>query len=166
VGFTYYRARLYDDALREAQKTLDLGPPTPIVNWFLGHIYAARGEYGLAHAALASAAEETHGRAMYLAMLGYVCGCSGDRRIALEILARLRRSADAGYVSPLDLCLVHVGLGEHEQALDCLGNAVDQRIMRVTELTMPTFDSLRDEPRFAELAARAGLAAGSRKAAR
>ena len=48
VGFTYYRARMYDDALREAQKTLALGPPPPIVNWFLGHIYAARGEYGLA----------------------------------------------------------------------------------------------------------------------
>jgi TolB-like protein/Tfp pilus assembly protein PilF len=162
VGFTYYRARLYDDALREAQKTLDLGPPTPIVNWFLGHIYAARGEYGLAHAALASAAEETHGRAMYLAMLGYVCGRAGDRQVAQEVLARLRRSAEAGYVSPLDLCMVHIGLGELDRALDCLGNAVDQRVMRVTELAMPTFDVLRGEPRFAELAARTGLAPGMR----
>ncbi len=164
VGFTYYRARMYDDALREAQKTLDLGPPTPIVNWFLGHIHAARGEYGLAYAALSSAAEETHGRAMYLAMLGYVSGCAGDGQTALEILARLRRSSEAGYVSPLDLCIVHIGLGELERALDCLEKAVDQRVMRVTELAMPTFDSLRVAPRFAELAARAGLAAASRGA--
>jgi TolB-like protein/Tfp pilus assembly protein PilF len=161
VGFTYYRARMYDDALREVQKTLDLGPPTPIVNWFLGHIYAARGEYGLAHLALASAAEETHGRAMYLAMLGYVCGCAGDRKTAAEILARLRHSAEAAYVSPLDLCMVHIGLGELDGALDCLGKAVDQRVMRVTELAMPTFDSLRGVPRFAELAAQAGLAVRS-----
>jgi TolB-like protein/Tfp pilus assembly protein PilF len=159
VGFTYYRARMYDEALSEAQKTLDLGPPAPIVNWFLGHIYAARGEFGLAQAALSSAVEETHGGAMYLAMLAYVCGCAGDRRTGLEILARLRRSAEAGYVSPLDLCIVQIGLGDIHGALDCLGNAVDQRVMRVTELGMPTFDALRGESRFAELAAQAGLAA-------
>jgi TolB-like protein/Tfp pilus assembly protein PilF len=166
VGFTYYRARQYDEALRETQKTLDLGPPAPIVNWFLGHIHAARGEYGLAHAALVPAVEATHGRAMYLAMLGYVCGRAGDREITSDILARLRRSAQAAYVSPLDLSLVHIGLGEVDPALDCLGQAVEQRVMRVTELAMPTFDALRGESRFAELAARAGLTLRSQGAAR
>jgi len=166
VGFTYYRARMYDDALREVKKTVDLGPPAPIVNWFLGHIHAARGEYGLAQAALSSAAEETHGRAMYLAMLGYVCGCAGDRRTGVEILGRLRRSAEVGYVSPLDLCIVNIGLDEIDGALDCLGKAVDQRVMRVTELGMPTFDALRGEPRFAELAAQAGLAGRGKATAR
>jgi hypothetical protein len=103
---------------------------------------------------------------MYLAMLGYVCGRAGERQPASEILARLRRSAQAGYVSPLDLCMVHIGLGEIDGALDCLGKAVDQRVMRVTELGMPTFDTLRGEPRFAELAARAGLAGRGNAAAR
>jgi TolB-like protein/DNA-binding winged helix-turn-helix (wHTH) protein/Tfp pilus assembly protein PilF len=166
VGFTYYRARMYDDALREVLKTVDLGPPAPIVNWFLGHIHAARGEYELAQAALSAAAEETHGRPMYLAMLGYVCGRAGDRQTASDILARLRRSAQAGYVSPLDLCMVQIGLGEIGGALDYLGKAVDQRVMRVTELGMPTFDTLRGEPRFAELAAQAGLAGLEKRTAR
>jgi TolB-like protein/Tfp pilus assembly protein PilF len=166
VGFTYYRARMYDDALREVLKTLDLGPPAPIVNWFLGHIHAGRGEYGLAQAALSSAAEETHGRPIYLAMLGYVCGRAGDRQTGSEILARLRRSAQVDYVSPLDLCMVQIGLGEIEGALDYLGKAVDQRVMRVTELGMPTFDTLRGEPRFAALAAQAGLTVLGRRTAR
>lgn len=157
VGFTCYRARRYDDALREAQKALGLGLASPIVNWFLGNIYAARGEYGCAQAALASAVEETHGGAMYLATLGYVCSCAGDRKTALEILARLLRSAQERYVSPLDLCVAHIGAGDLDRAIDCLGKAVEQRVMRVTELAMPTFDSLRDAPRFAELAAQAGL---------
>ena len=165
VGFTYYRARMYDEALRQAQKTLDLGPPAPIVSWFLGHIYAARREYAPAQAALSTAAEQTHGNAMYLAMLGYVYGCAGDGRTASEIVGRLR-SAEAGYVSPLDLCIAQIGLGDLDGALDDLGHAVDQRVMRVTELAMPTFDALRAEPRFVELAARAGLAAASRQAAR
>jgi hypothetical protein len=157
---------MYDDALREVLKTLDLGPPAPIVNWFLGHIHAGRGEYGLAQAALSSAAEETHGRPIYLAMLGYVCGRAGDRQTGSEILARLRRSAQVDYVSPLDLCMVQIGLGEIEGALDYLGKAVDQRVMRVTELGMPTFDTLRGEPRFAALAAQAGLTVLGRRTAR
>jgi tetratricopeptide (TPR) repeat protein len=165
VGFTYYRARMYDDALREVQKTVDLGPTAPIVNWFLGHIHAAREEYGLAEAALSAAVKETHGRAMYLAMLGHVCGRAGDRQTGSEILARLRRSAEVDYVSPLDLCLVQIGLGQINEALDCLGKAVDQHVMRVSELGMPTFDALRFEPRFAELAAQAGLPAQGKKGA-
>ena len=95
---------------------------------------------------------------MYLAMLGYACGCSGDLKTASEIMARLCRSAEAGYVSPLDLCIAHIGLGNLDRALDCLGQAVGQRVMRVTELGMPTFDSLRGSPRFAELAEQAGVA--------
>jgi hypothetical protein len=38
--------------------------------------------------------------------------------------------------------------------------------MRVTELGMPTFDALRGEPRFAELAAQAGLAGRGKATAR
>jgi TolB-like protein/Tfp pilus assembly protein PilF len=166
VGFTYYRARMYDDALREARKALDVGLVPPIVNWFLGHIHGARGEYARARAVLTSAVEDTHGGAMYLAMLAYVCGRDGDRQAASGILARLRRCAAERYVSPLDLCIAHIGEGDHDGAIDCLGKAVEQRVMRVTELATPTFDSLRDLPRFAELAAQAGLAARWRGAAR
>jgi hypothetical protein len=50
-----------------------------------------------------------------------------------------------------------VGLGDVESALAWLERAIDERVMRVTELHTATFDALRDQPRFQELAARAGL---------
>jgi TolB-like protein/Tfp pilus assembly protein PilF len=157
VGFTYLRARRFDEALREAEKALGLGSPAPIVNWFLGQIHAARGEFERARATLTSAVEETRGRAMYLAMLGYVCGRAGDRRTASEIAASLHRSAQESYISPLDLCVAHIGQGDIGEALDWLEKAVDQRVMRALEINAPTFDALRGTRRFATLAARAGL---------
>jgi len=99
-------------------------------------------------------------------MLGYVCGQAGDRQTASDILSRLRRTAQSEYVSPLDLCVAHSGLGDVEGALDCLGQAVEQRVMRVTELGMPLFDPLRSEPRFLELSAQAGLRAHTAAAPR
>jgi TolB-like protein/Flp pilus assembly protein TadD len=161
VGFIYYRARLYDEALREARKALELGRPAPIVNFFLGFIHTAREEHALARAALESAVEHTGGGPIYLAMLGYVCGRAGDGQKALEVLACLRRMAQETYVSPYDFCVAHMGTGDIGGALDWLEKAVDQRVMRVTEIPMPLFDALRGEARFAELAERAGF--GTRK---
>jgi hypothetical protein len=42
-------------------------------------------------------------------------------------------------------------------ALAWLERNIDERMMRVTELPAATFNALRDDPRFQELAARAGL---------
>jgi TolB-like protein len=158
VGFTYYRARRYDEAAREVEKAVEMGPRLPIVNWFLGQIYLQRRQFDRAVEVLSNAAAESHGGAIYLAMLGHAYGRAGDRAAALDTLKQLDSLARDKYVSPLDFSIVHAGLGDVDSALAWLERAIDERVMRVTELQTPTFDALRDEPRFQELAARAGLA--------
>jgi TolB-like protein/Tfp pilus assembly protein PilF len=157
VGFTYFRARRYEEAAREAEKAVEMSPRLPIVNWFLGQIYAQRRQFDRALEVLSSAAAESHGGAMYVAMLGHVYGRAGNRAAALDALKQLDSLARDRYVSPLDFSIVHVGLGDVESALAWLERAIDERVMRVTELHTATFDALRDQPRFQELAARAGL---------
>jgi TolB-like protein len=159
VGFTCFRARRYDEALREAENAVDMAPRLPIVNWFLGMIYSQQRQFDRAREMLARAAEESHGGAMYVAMLGHACGRAGDTTAALEALNRLESLSRDRYVSPIDFAIVHAGLGDVDRSLSWLERAVDEHVMRVTELHTPTFDKLRDEPRFRELAARLGLPA-------
>ena len=159
VGLTYFRARRYDDAVREAEKAVDMAPRLPIVNWFLGLIYSQRRQFDRAREVLARAAEESHGGAMYVAMLGHACGRAGDKTAALDALKRLDSLSRDNYVSPLDFSIVHAGLGDVDSSLSWLERAIDEHVMRVTELHTATFDQLRDEPGFTELAGRVGLPA-------
>ena len=159
VGLTYFRARRYDDAVREAEKAVDMAPRLPIVNWFLGLIYSQRRQFDRAREVLARAVEESHGGAMYVAMLGHACGRAGDKTAALDALKRLDSLSRDKYVSPLDFSIVHAGLGDVDSSLSWLERAIDEHVMRVTELHTATFDQLRDEPGFTELAGRVGLPA-------
>src|SRR5579871_2213884 len=156
VGFSLYRARLFDEALREALKAKELDPSSPIVNWFLSLIYLQYGDYGRAREAALTATRESHDAAMFLATLGLVLGRAGERNAALEIVRTLRRRSREQYVSPFDMSVAHAGI-DNAAALVWLEDAVTERAMRVTELRMPLFDDLRREPGFAELPRRVGL---------
>jgi hypothetical protein len=96
---------------------------------------------------------------MYVAMLGHACGRAGDTTAALDALKRLDSLSRDQYVSPMDFSIVHAGLGDVDRSLSWLERAIDEHVMRVTELHTATFDELRDEPRFRELAVRVGLPA-------
>jgi hypothetical protein len=72
--------------------------------------------------------------------------------------ARMRRGE---YVAPTDVALVHLGLGELEQALDWVERHEADRGARNFLATDPLFDPLRREPRFVRLLERLGLGAES-----
>jgi hypothetical protein len=48
----------------------------------------------------------------------------------------------------VDLAIVSAALGQPDAAFDYLETAARERVMRLTELTMPMFDSLRNQTRF------------------
>ena len=68
------------------------------------------------------------------------------------MLDALQDVSSSGYVSPLDFALVHVGLGEKEQALDELERALERRDAALVYLrTQPGLAPLRSEPRFQDV---------------
>jgi hypothetical protein len=90
--------------------------------------------------------------------LGFVYGSAGMRGEALNVLERLTALSKDRYVSPLNMALVYVGLGEKEQALEKLEKAYTARDSLLAYLgTWPVFDSVRSEPRFKELLHKMGL---------
>ena len=62
------------------------------------------------------------------------------------------------YVPPYNIALVHVGLGEKDQALQWMGRACADRDSRMVFLKVePLWNALRSDPRFAEIERCVGL---------
>jgi TolB-like protein len=162
LGVTYHRARRYDDAARETRKALDLDPHYSLGHFNLGMILSAAGSLPEAAAALTRAREYGPANLDALAFLGHVYGRMGRSTEARAILDSLRATSEARYVSPYARALVHVGLGEREEALDQLEQAYEDRSWFTTLLKVdPAFDLLREEPRFEALLKRVGLSGTS-----
>lgn len=147
VAFTLYRARRFQEALREATRATDLNQPSAVVSWFRGLIHLHLEDYAAAQNALETALRESGDGAMFLGTLAHVWGRAGKRDAALKAVRTLEGRSAESYVSPLDMCVAYAGF-DHHAALEWLERAVQERVMRVTELGMPLFDDLRSEARF------------------
>jgi serine/threonine-protein kinase len=70
----------------------------------------------------------------------------------------LQERSTADYVSPFCVALVHIGLGDKDQALDCLDRAYEERShWLVYAKVWPLLDDLRSDARFAALLGKVGL---------
>ena len=157
VAFTLLRAARYREALRQSQSALTLEPNSPIANWFAGQVLTALKRFGEAESAFFSAAANSRGASMYLAALGFIYGVSGKAAQAEGILGKLEQLAAERYVSPLDQAIVCIALERTDAAFEYLSAALDQRVMRMTELAMPMFQRLRGDARYREITGRVGL---------
>ena len=63
-----------------------------------------------------------------------------------------------GYVSPYDVAILYVGLGDKDRALEQLNKAYEDRAGWIIYLNVePIFDPIRSDPRFTELVRRMRL---------
>jgi hypothetical protein len=77
---------------------------------------------------------------------------SGRQSEALKILDELKEMARLKYVSPYDLAIIYTGLGEKDRAIEELHKAYQERAGYIIYLKVePLFDSLRSDPRIADL---------------
>jgi DNA-binding winged helix-turn-helix (wHTH) protein len=157
VSFTLLRARRYSEALSESESALTLEPNSPLANFFLGRVFVALNRFQEAAQVCSRAVEHSQGASIYLSALAHAYAASGDLTRASEILATLQHRAQEHYISPLDLAIVHMALDQPDAALEHLELAVRERVMRLTELPMPTFDKLRGHERFQALLFRLAL---------
>jgi serine/threonine-protein kinase len=85
-------------------------------------------------------------------MLGHAYAAAGKPAEARRILEDLHALAKKRYVLPYGFALIHIGLGENEEALEWLERACQDRNGMMAFLQVePRFDPLRDDPRFQDL---------------
>lgn len=150
----FYNTRHYDQAIEQALKTLEIDRDLALPRYFLGAAYLEKGQSEQAITEL----QKNRSRSVALGLLGYAYAGAGRKAEALKALAELQTISGRRYVSPYEIARIYVGLGEREQAFEWLEKAYQGRSDLLTRLQVdPTFDSLRSEPRFADLVRRVGL---------
>jgi serine/threonine-protein kinase len=74
------------------------------------------------------------------------------------VLAEIIELSTRQYVSPFEIALIYVGLGENEEAFEWLERAYDDRSSWLAFLRIElVLDPLRDDPRFKDLLHRVNL---------
>src|SRR5204863_5730807 len=73
------------------------------------------------------------------ASLGYAHARAGDRPRAEQILARLQTRGLTGYVSPIDLAQIHLGLHNRDATIGLLEEAYRTRTVRTLIIGDPFF---------------------------
>jgi len=158
LGSAFYHARQYDQGIREFQKALQLEPDMIYAHQGLGWVYEQKKMYREAIAEQEKGVNLTNRDAFAVASLGMVLGESGRKREAKKLLEELQERSKQGYISPCLIALVHIGLGNRDQAIKSLEQGYTDRDQGMMYLKVdPEMDDLRSDPRFQDLLRRVGL---------
>jgi TolB-like protein/tetratricopeptide (TPR) repeat protein len=147
----YYFARRYERAAEILRTTIEVDGGFGPAHWFLGKIYAQRGDLDGAAAELQAAVDATDGT-IFLATLGWVFGVAGRIDEAERVLDELRSRAARDYVSPICFALVHAGLRDRPMTIERLRQAIEERSPFALWMKVdPLFDQFRGDSRFEAL---------------
>lgn len=160
LGRVLYLAGRYDEAIEQSQKTLELDSSSASAHVYLGQAYAHKGMLREAAAELEEAVELSGGRPEMKAALGYTYALSGKRDGSQKIIAELSALDKNLSFASYHIATIYAGFPEKEQAFAWLQKAYEERdiFFNVRLKTDPKLDSLRSDPRFAELLRGVGLA--------
>ncbi|HXI11634.1 MAG TPA: protein kinase [Thermoanaerobaculia bacterium] len=162
IGVGHYMRGEYEAALRLFTEVLDTGAAFAPAYYYAGLSFEQMGNYESAVTSLFRGAEIGGRGGLYLAALGHCYGVSGQRELAQKVLDELEERSRERYVSPFDLMLLHLGVGEHDLAFESLKLALEDRIGGLWFLRVERrFDPIRDDRRVKELLVIHGLQGGS-----
>lgn len=148
---SFFFTRDYDAATRHLLALLETAPNFVPANFNLGRVYLQTGMFEQAIAAFEKAVSvsRSHVALPALAHAYALAGRAGEARVILE---EVKKEIPGRHVpSPL-IARTHLGLGEHELALDYLEKGLDERSYWMVFLkTDPVYDPIRAHPRFLSL---------------
>ena len=158
-GHCYILARRYPEAIAQLRKATELDPNFGQTHVFLGHALEASGDSAGAIREYEKAyeVEKAHGtgaKDVGAPFLAYAYALQGEQEKALQLLGQLedleRRN---GGVFAFGLAMVHLRLGQKEQAIDWLERSyLDKELPMSFIKVNPWLDPLRGNPRFEKLA--------------
>lgn len=125
----------------------------------MAYVQAGRLDEAIAEIEPALQGSDDWRRSVMLAVMGNTLARAGRQDRARTLLSELRERCASGRATNADLSYVLTGLGDIDDAIDCLERACDTRAGLLVYLKVePMFDPLREQSRFQKLLRRVNLA--------
>ncbi|NDQ58436.1 MAG: protein kinase [Acidipila sp.] len=155
LGTFFHYGRQDDRAVQELNDSITINAHFWPAHLYLGKAFTEKRLYPQALGELQKAQGPT---LQALSSMAYVFASSGNESGARKILNDLIQRSKQSYVPPTHIAIVYAGLGEKDQAIAWLqkGFAVKDAHLEFLGVE-PVYDSLRSDPRFADMIARLGL---------
>ncbi|MBX3278933.1 MAG: protein kinase [Acidobacteria bacterium] len=155
LGWAYYFARQHERAIEQGRKALELDPNFGFAHWHLGMNHLQLGRYEEAVVSHQRAVLLAGGGPTFIAHLGHAYARAGRADQARQVLEELKSLAEHRYVSSYFIAVIHLGLGEHDEAMEWLERAYEERSGSLPFIGVePMLDPLRGDARFIDLASR------------
>jgi TolB-like protein/Tfp pilus assembly protein PilF len=159
IGFANYYVRRYKRAEEALKNTIMMDPNFYTANYFLGKVYLQQSKYNEAleefQKVIDHTAEGSSGaHSLYCVVLAKM-GKDNEAEQKFEELIELSKRKS---ISSLSLAQFYSVLDEKDKAFECLEKAISENDSGLKALKIePLFDSLRSDPRFADLLKRRGF---------
>jgi serine/threonine-protein kinase len=150
-------ARRYEDALEQSRQALKLDPNYWLVHLTLGMLHWAREEHEEAASAFARARDIARGEPMTETLYGMALARAGEKDEALSILKRLKRLRERRYFPAIYLAWLELNVSGLDECFKWMEAAYEERNGLLIHAVSPTYDQLREDPRFQDLLRRMNL---------
>ena len=147
-----------NSSIEQSNRVIDLNPNFPRAHGGLGLAYLKQKRYPEAIAELQKGIDLSPRDRRSIRDLGYAYAISGKRAEALAVLKEVQGKYEKREALAQDVAAIYAGLGEKDQAFAWLEKGFQDRSGQLARIRWePPFESLRSDPRFADLLRRMGL---------
>jgi tetratricopeptide (TPR) repeat protein len=147
-----------DEALAVLQKTFLLAPRFWFPHVFAASAYIKKGMFTEAIVESRRATELSGAQTSSLAFEGYALAKLGKSNEARTIAEKLKSLSKERFIPPSHVAMIYNGLGERDEVFAWLERALAQHDPKLTFLKVePTWNNLRDDPRFQDVMRRIGF---------
>ncbi len=152
-------AEQYTQAIEEFKRVLEMNPSYVLAHQELGHTYMGLEMYDNALTEYHKVIELLGTRTpSIISDLGYLYAMTGKTDQAKKLLEELQSLSEKMYVSPWGFAVIHLGLGQIDQAYECLEKAYKERDHSIIVFKIVTyFEDFRSMPRFKALLQKVGF---------
>jgi serine/threonine-protein kinase len=158
LAWTLHLLKQDEAALNQARSVLELSPQMLAPRWTMALCHLGLGQAPEALAVISEAARMDPDNSFTLAVLTAAQVAAGQPEAALRTREQLETLSLSRFVAPGHLALASLTLGEKDQAFHWLSRGLEIRdVMLLYLKTLPVYDVIRDDPRFAGLLDRLGL---------
>ncbi len=126
IGYVHHFRHDLERAIRQFERVAALEPAFAFAHYALGDAYTRGSQFSRAVAEYERAIELGGRSVNHLAALGHTLGRAGQRDRAEAVLHELTTRAGDGYVAPMWIALVHLGLSDLDSVFQWLDRAFER----------------------------------------